>query len=245
MRQEHCRILASGTLASGHCLVEVDCTPLAQPARAGQFLMLRGGESLADPLRHPVFFSRGGRVGQLLFPIEEPWEMRLASLLPEETIDALGPLGQPFSLRPGANQMLVLALAEPVAPALAAANWAQRQGLAVSLALARPQWSCLTDLLPRSVECGVVAASGLASLADGLRWADQVLAIATSEQVGQVADAIVECRLGLSPGFASVLLASDFACGVGACGACTASLGRHHFTVCNDGPVFDLALLVE
>ena len=111
MRQVQCRILASGLLTSGHCLIEIGCTPFGQLVRAGQFVMVRCGDTLNEPLRHPLFFSRGGRqAAQLLFTTGKPWQRSLATLLPEETIDALGPLGQPFVLCPGATRLLVLVL---------------------------------------------------------------------------------------------------------------------------------------
>lgn len=244
MRQEHLRVLASGSLASGHCLLEVDCSPLAQPARAGQFLMVRTGSACDDVLRHPVFYSRGGRQGQLLVPTDEPWQRELASLQPEETIDCLGPLGQPFSPKPGANHLLVLALAEPVAPALAAAHWAERQGCTVSVQLGHRSWRALTDLLPASVECEVVEAGPPGIPPQSLCWADQVLAVVDLRQLAPLADAIVAARLRLSEGFASVALPADFACGVGACGACTIRARRRTYAMCTDGPFLDLTDLL-
>ena len=238
------RLLASGTTASGHCLLEVDCEPLAQPARAGQFLMLRVGPGGTEALRHPAFFSRGGRTGQLLLAQDEPWQREVAAMQPEETLDALGPLGQPFSPRPGANRLLVLALSEPVAPALAAAQWAERQGCTVSVLLGSSAWHSLADLMPDSIECAVMPADGLRGLAASLSWADQVLAVAASGQLQALADAIVGARMRLVPGFAGVLLPSDYACGVGACGGCSIRTrsGRAH--LCADGPILDLPQLL-
>jgi hypothetical protein len=244
VRQEQLRILASGTVPSHHCLLEVDCTPLAQPARAGQFLMVRIGPGNDDVLRHPVYFSRGGRVGQLLLPTIEPWQQEVATLQPEETLDALGPLGQPFSPRPGANHVLVLALTEPTAPALAAAQWAERQGCTVSVQLGRRTWQTLTDLLPDSIECEVMPLAGLTSLYESYRWADQVLAVIEPERAAALADAIASARMRLTAGFASVLMPVDFACGVGACGGCTVKARGHLHTTCSDGPFLDLTELL-
>lgn len=243
MRQDHCRIVAAGALGSGHLLMEVDCTPLGQPARAGQFLMLRSGSDWADALRHPAFFSRGGQVGQLLLPAEEAWTDHIASLLPEETMDALGPLGQPFALRPGASRLLIIARTEPVAPALAAAHWAQRQDCAVSLMLEQPQWQPLTDLVPDAVECLVGSLEPQAGLIESIQWADQVLLVATPDQWDWAAQLVERARLRLSPGFVFVLVPSDLACGVGNCGACAHLSGKRHL-VCSDGPIFDLTELL-
>lgn len=244
MRQEHLRILASGTLPSHHCLLEVDCTPLAQPARAGQFVMVRTGAGNEDVLRHPMYFSRGGHTGQLLLPTSDPWQREVAALQPEETLDALGPLGQPFSPRPGANHVLVLALAEPVAPALAAAQWAERQGCTVSVQLARQTWQTLADLLPSSIECEVMPLAGLSSLYESYRWADQVLAVIEPERTTALADAIATARMRLTAGFASVLLPMDLGCGVGACGGCVIHARGQLHTTCADGPFLDLTELL-
>ena len=244
MKQAHCRILANGLLPSGHCLLQVDCTPLAQPARAGQFLMARPGTDLAEALRRPLFFSRGGDIGQLLFPTSMPWQQELARLQPEETLDVLGPLGQPFILRPGASHLLVLVLAEPVAPAMAVAHWAQRQQATVSVLLWHQQWSHLADLLPESVECSVAAPRAMAHQESSLQWADQVFVVAEPEQLPALSVAIIGARLRLPSGFAQVFLPADFACGVGACGACALHLGRFHRRVCADGPIFDLSELL-
>lgn len=244
MRQEHCRILAIGSVGAGHRLLQVDCTPLAQPARAGQFLMARPSADLADALRRPLFFSRGGHVAHLLFPLDELWQRELASLQPEETLDVLGPLGQPFSLRPGVNHVLVLALSEPVAPALAIAQCVQHQGATASVVLARKEWSPLADLLPDSIECSVAPADPLAQLQEALRWADQAFVVAPADQLAGLAAAVGHARLRLNPGFAQVLVPADFACGVGACGGCTLELGQRQRRVCADGPIFDLAEVV-
>lgn len=244
MKQAHCRILASGLLSSGHGLLQVDCTPLAQPARAGQFLMVRLGSDLAEALRRPLFFSRGGHIGQLLFHASAPWQQELARLQPEETLDVLGPLGQPFILRPGANHLLVLALTEPVAPAFAVAYWAQRQQATVSVLLGRQEWQPLADLLPAAVECGIAPSQANAPPASSLQWADQVFAVVTPEQLPALSAAITSARLRLSTGFAQVLLPADFACGVGACGACTLHIGRLNRRICADGPIFDLSELL-
>ncbi|NPV06554.1 MAG: hypothetical protein HPY83_01150 [Anaerolineae bacterium] len=244
MRQDHCRIVAHGSVDSGHYLLEVDCDPLGQPARAGQFLMLRLRPGWSDPLRHPAFFSRGGRIGQLLLSQAEPWAHDLGSLLPEETVDALGPLGQPFVLRPGAGRLLVVALTEPVAPALAVAHWALRQDCAVSLILGDPAWRPLTDLVPDTVECTVGPPEASPTLADDLRWADQLFLVADSTRVEWAARAIERARLRLVEGFAGVLVPSDFACGVGACGGCVQRHGRGQYTLCSDGPILDLKELL-
>ncbi|NLT43742.1 MAG: hypothetical protein GXX93_13805 [Anaerolineae bacterium] len=244
MRQDHCRIVAAGALRSGHALLEVDCTPLGQPARAGQFLMLRAGTDWTDPLRHPAFFSRGGQVGQLLLPACEPWTQGLATLVPDEAVDALGPLGQPFVLRPGAARLLVIARSEPLAPALAAAHWAQRQDCAVSLVLEQPQWQPLTDLVPDTVECVVGPPEAQTNLTESVQWADQVLLVAGEAHWDWAARLVERARMRLSPGFASVLVPSDFACGVGHCGACVHRAGKRQHTVCSDGPIFDLTELL-
>lgn len=244
MRQDHCRVIAGGSLASGHILVELDCSPLGQPARAGQFLMLRSGSGLVDALRHPAFFSRGGQIGQLLLPDREVWAQSIAALLPDETVDALGPLGQPFVLRPGAGRLLIIARTEPVAPALAAAHWAQRQDCAVSLVLEPAPWNSLTGLVPDTVECVVGPLETQANLLDSLRWADQLLLVADPAHLDWVARMVERARLRLVPGFAQVLVPSDFACGVGNCGGCVIQTGRQRHTVCADGPIFDLTELL-
>ncbi|MGI6209020.1 MAG: hypothetical protein ACOYEW_12525 [Anaerolineae bacterium] len=240
MRQDQCRVVANGSLDSGHYLLEIDCDPLGQPARAGQFLMLRPQPGWSDPLRHPAFFSRGGHIGQLLLPQSEAWAGDLGSLLPEETVDALGPLGQPFELRPGASRLLIVALAEPVAPALAVAHWGVRQDCAVSLILGQPSWRPLTDLVPDTVECTVGPLDSLLGLADELRWADQLFLVSPPDDLERHAGAIERARLRLAEGFAGVLVPTDFACGVGACGGCTRRGTRRQHTVCSDGPILDL-----
>ncbi len=244
MRQDHCRVVAAGSLSSGHVLVELDCAPLGQPARAGQFLMLRTGPDWSEALRRPAFFSRGGQVGQLLLPADEPWTEDVAALVPDETVDALGPLGQPFVLRPGASRLLIIARTEPVAPALAAAHWAQRQDCAVSLLLERPAWRPLTELLPHTVECVVGPLEAHAGLVESLQWADQVLLVAGPDKWDAAARMVERARLRLVPGFVSVLVPSDFACGVGNCGACAHRSGRSQHTLCTDGPTIDLTELL-
>jgi hypothetical protein len=244
VRQEHLRLLATGVTASGHCLLEVDCTPLAQPARAGQYLMLRTDVGYGEALRRPTFFSRGGRTGQLLFPQQESWQRSLAQIRPEETLDAIGPLGQPFSPRPGASRLLVLALCEPIAPALAAAQWAVRQGCTVSVLLGNGAWDSLAGLIPDSIECSVMPAGGWRALEPSLHWADQVIAVMPAAELYPLSSAIISARMRLVPGFAGVLLPSDYACGAGACGACSIRTRSGRVCLCVDGPILDLPQLL-
>ena len=243
MRQAECTVLATGILSSGHGFLELDCSPLGQPGRAGQFLMVRAPGEPAGMLRHPAFFSRGGNRAQLLIPPVDPLHLPLSALLPQSSLDVLGPLGQPYLLSAGARRLLLLAFAEPVAPIVAISHWAEWQGVATAVIIGGEQWQPLVSLLPESAECGVAGLNSSA-LEQALLWADQVVASLPPALFGALAALTSRLRLRLAPGFVKVIVARDYLCGLGACGSCALPVPGQHLLSCRDGPLFDLRELL-
>ena len=71
-------------------------------------------------------------------------------------------------------------------------------------------------------------------------WADQIAAALPLADAIRLRDVVRSAKLRWERGFATALLESPLACGVGACGVCAMPLRGSLHTLCTDGPVVDL-----
>jgi len=71
---------------------------IAEAARPGQFVHLLAGEDRSFPLRRPFSIHRAGRgTVEVVFDVVGAGTRALAGLRPHDVVDALGPLGRPFT----------------------------------------------------------------------------------------------------------------------------------------------------
>jgi dihydroorotate dehydrogenase electron transfer subunit len=236
---------------------------LARAARAGQYLLVRCAEPGSyDPLlRRPLFVAAAepalGQVGLLYEPAERglTW---LAHRRAGDTIDVLGPFGQPFALDARTRNLLLIGAGPGIAALLLLAREAAARGCAVTLLAGAENAAALPPpfLLPGEVEYQSFnglqiadfrlqidpadAQSPISNLQSAISWADQVCAALPSKQLATLANAIRAVKYRWERGFASALLEGPLVCGVGACGVCATELRRGVRMLCSDGPVFDM-----
>jgi dihydroorotate dehydrogenase electron transfer subunit len=220
-------------------------------ATPGQFVEVRCGDSAAPLLRRPLGLHRfdavAGRLDLLVRRAGEGTE-RLGRIREGEEVDVLGPLGQGFSLDRKARQVLLVGGGIGIAPLVALAEEASRQGLAVVLVDGAPSADLVypSALLPREVEYVVVTEDGSAGdtgratdrLTELLAWSDQVFAcgpFAMYESLNGLAFKLRYPRTKIQ-----VSLEERMACGVGACLGCAVFTRNGPKRVCKDGPVFKL-----
>jgi dihydroorotate dehydrogenase electron transfer subunit len=76
---------------------------IAEAARPGQFVHVLAGEDRSFPLRRPFSIHRVERPGaalgtvEIVFDVVGPGTLALSRLRPHDAVDALGPLGRPFT----------------------------------------------------------------------------------------------------------------------------------------------------
>jgi dihydroorotate dehydrogenase electron transfer subunit len=100
--RELCEVLERRRVGAYHALTLV-APGIADAARPGQFVHLLAGEDRAFPLRRPFSIHRVERPGAALGTLEVVFDVvgagtrALARLRPHDVVDALGPLGRPFT----------------------------------------------------------------------------------------------------------------------------------------------------
>jgi hypothetical protein len=116
----------------------LDAPDLARSVRSGQYLLLRCAEAGSyDPLlRRPLFVAAAAAaLGQIAL-LYEPAERGLAWLArgrAGDTLDVLGPFGQPFALDRRTRTLLLIGAGAGLPALLLLADAAAAQGVAVTL----------------------------------------------------------------------------------------------------------------
>jgi dihydroorotate dehydrogenase electron transfer subunit len=97
--REVCEVLERRRVGAYQALTLV-APRIAEQARPGQFVHLLAGEDRSFPLRRPFSIHRVERLGgtvELVFDVVGAGTLALSRLRPHDVVDALGPLGRPFT----------------------------------------------------------------------------------------------------------------------------------------------------
>lgn len=204
----------------------IECPPQAVPA-AGRYVLAAAENSI---LSTPLFLSQVQAGGFLAAPpLPLHWQ-------PGERLSLRGPLGQGFSPPEGVQRLALAALGDTLARLLPLVDVPDSRDISIAI---------FTDAalpsLPASFE-----ASPLSALPEVLAWADFLALDISSDRLADL-----RASLGLGggqrlpcPGQALVL--SPMPCGgLADCGVCALPARRGYRLLCKDGPVVDLAELVE
>jgi dihydroorotate dehydrogenase electron transfer subunit len=211
---------------SGGQAASIACSPSAMPA-PGRYLLAAESDSI---LRTPLFLGEVLADGFLAAPpLPLNWQ-------PGTELRLSGPVGRGFSLPQGVQRLALAAWGDSLARLLPLVELPAARAAAVAV---------FTDAalpsLPAKVE-----ASPLSALPEALPWAD-FLAVDIS------IDSLSELRrsLGLAAGqrlpcAGGALVLSPMPCvGLADCGVCALPARRGFKLLCKDGPVVDLADLLE
>jgi len=219
--------------------------PTSPPPRPGQFAMLAAAEGWGGEEGRPYLprafsyadFNDG--VASFLVAAVGPGTRRLAALRPGERVWLLGPLGRPFSPRPGT--CLAVGGGTGIAPLAFLAN---RTELAVEalFGFATGGQAAAADLVPSAAvatEDGACGRRGtvlellrerLAQVSEGV-WLCGCGPQGLLEELRRLAlELRIPCQLALE---------APMACGFGACHGCVvAGADGTYLRVCAEGPVF-------
>jgi dihydroorotate dehydrogenase electron transfer subunit len=246
--QVKARVKSNSGLIPGTRLVWLDAPAIAELAKPGQFVMGRCAENHDPLLRRPLSIhgiDDSGGVA-LLFEVVGRGTSWLSERAPGDLVDLVGPLGNGFSVRPDAKELLLVAGGMGIAPLEFLHEMATRMGKRVT-ELQGAQIAALlyprdhvpeTSVVVSSTEDGSAGMKGfVTSLVDQhVTRADQVFACGPVGMYQSMAR--LECLRGKS---VQVSLEERMACGVGACYGCTVKTRNGLKQVCRDGPVFELA----
>jgi dihydroorotate dehydrogenase electron transfer subunit len=262
-QQRHLEIADQRAATPRLCWLTLRAPELTRSVRPGQYLLVRCAEEGSyDPLlRRALFVAAAepalGQIGLLYEPSERglAWLSRGRS---GDTLDVVGPLGQPFAVGEHTRNLLLIGQGAGLAALLLLARAAAAKGCAVTLLAGAADPTALPPpfLLPGEVEYQSFAGLQIAdfrlqieesqgqstiyNLQSAIRWADQVCAALPTGQIPALRDAIRAAKFRWERGFASALLEGPIVCGVGACGVCAVEMRKGTRMLCSDGPVFDL-----
>jgi dihydroorotate dehydrogenase electron transfer subunit len=228
----------------------IEASNIASSVQPGQFITVRCGDfTLRRPLSvHRV--SRGREIA-LLFKVAGKGTLWLSQRQTGDRIDILGPLGNGFSIEPGAKNLLLVAGGIGIAPLVFLMQHASSQhqvtlihGASTAAQLypfppATGKKRSKLASLPSGVQFipvtddGSMGKKGMATdiLPDSLDWADQVYACGPVDMYKAISPTAKKCQVSLE---------LRMGCGFGACYGCTINTKKGLKQVCRDGPVFEL-----
>ena len=264
-------LLAIGELAPGRITLEFRAPTLIASLRPGHALHVVRPESGGYRVRRVAPVSRvdllRGSVEVALQPRADGGQDALAGLRVGETVELIGPIGQPIPINKSTMRLLLIADVEGFAWVRALAIAATSAGISVTMLQQAETAADLppASLLPDMVEIVVATSDGSIGhrgavadlLAEYVPWADQAVvagsadirAAATSAALRrQTADRTTAsgkpARARTAPAgerapWLQALLAHEIGCGIGACGGCTVAARAGQVRLCREGPAVD------
>jgi dihydroorotate dehydrogenase electron transfer subunit len=263
MKQISCSVTSNVEVMPSIYLLWIEAPDIAVATQPGQFITVRcGGFTLRRPFSiHQV----SSREIALLFKVAGKGTLWLSQQQTGDRIDILGPLGEGFSIEPGARNLLLVAGGIGIAPLVFLMQHASSQhqitlidgaSTAAQLypfSLGKSGKRGKLSPLPKGVqfvpvtEDGSRGKKGMATgiLPDFLDRADQVYACGPADMYKAMAE--MSRRVPIASGQSNlklrkcqVSLEVRMGCGFGACYSCTINTKKGLKQVCRDGPVFEL-----
>lgn len=253
-----CKVLSNVPVNAEYRLLTVAAPAVALRARPGQFFHLKcpTADGQAPFLRRPMSIydidRAGGRL-RFLYKVQGQGTIALATLAEGDTLDALGPLGQGFTLPDDTRHLLLIGRGVGLATLAPLAQMAQAQGVRVTAVLSarRPEVVMSAGLL-ESYGASVLAVTDHDGTSEVGHLTARLKALHADDPVGMIATCGSNRLFQLSrdlcqawdiPG--QIALEARMGCGTGMCLACVVRTvdpqGEEHYrTVCADGPVFGI-----
>ena len=218
--------------------------PEMEPAKPGQFVMVRCGSECILPRPFSIHQMNVKGNLSLYFAVLEDGKGTgwLSERKIGDKVAILGPLGNGFSIRPEAHNLLLVAGGMGIAPLLFLAEDAFEKGLSVTLLYGTATDNPYTEVfhgikLIKATEDGSAGYHGMVTdlIPEYIGWANQVFACGplpmykTMAQMPELENRPVQVSLEIMMG-----------CGLGVCYGCTIKTKSGLRQVCKDGPVFDL-----
>jgi len=242
----HSHAHARGIL--GSWLIWLHCPDIARGAMPGQFVMVRCGPETTLPRPFSIHQADGDRIA-LLYAVREGgrgtgW---LAGQEAGASVSIFGPLGNGFTIHPGARNLLLVAGGTGIAPLYFLAEHAVKNKHKVTLlygTMDKNRYPVSPEIEAAATEDGSVGEKGLVTdlLPRFTEQADQVFACGPMPMYRDMFNHQRELKLEGRP--VQISLEVRMGCGVGVCYGCTVKTKNGLKQVCKDGPVFDMGEIV-
>lgn len=244
-------VVASEPVGARYHRLLVDAPALSAAVRPGQFChLLCPGVYLRRPMS--VFRAGPGEPLGFLFRVAGPGTAALAALRAGDTLDAMGPVGRPFTLDPAWTRILVLARGVGLATLSLLALRAASMGIAVTAVLSAREpadlmQSAFTGDLPMEVQAVFDSDGSSAPAAVGALLAAEIAARRPDMAFTCGSDRLLRLLQAIAarqniPGEAAI--EQRMGCALGLCFSCVRRIatadGPRDLRVCREGPVFDL-----
>jgi len=229
----------------GAWLIRLHCPQVASAAKPGQFVMANCGPECLMP--RPFSIHETDEEGNLALFYAVLENGRGTAWLSQrragDRVTLLGPLGNGFSIQTNANNLLLVAGGNGIAPLYFLAQAALRKKYSVTLLYGtadRKRYPISPQIkLVSATEDGSVGYQGKVTdlCPEHIDWADQVFACGPLNMYN-----VMHKKRGglLKDKPAQISLEVRMGCGLGVCYACTVKTRNGLRQVCKDGPVFDL-----
>jgi dihydroorotate dehydrogenase electron transfer subunit len=265
MIQEKVKILWNTLECSGYFRMGLGSAAGYEEAKPGQFVMIRLPDSLSPLLRRPFSIHRlirsdGHTDGvEILYKVVGQGTEKLSALRKGEGLDILGPLGNHFTVAPGARRFFIVAGGIGVAPMFFLTDFLRCQGMNLSESRffiggrSKDDLLCMNDFFSVGVHTLQITtddgSAGDRELVTGpLERAvkedppDMIYACGPIPMLKTVARIAGHYRIPCQ-----VSIETLMACGMGACLGCAVAPNNSsapYLHACKDGPVFDVRDIV-
>jgi len=242
----------SGYQSQGRTVTQISllllkCPEIARVAKPGQFVTVKCGEAML-PRPFSIHWVQGDNFS-LLFGV---WEGGLgtnwlAKRKVKDKVEVMGPLGNGFTIIPGAKNLLLVAGGIGIAPLAFLAQSAIEKDYRVMLLAGGATSGQIypANLLPPGVKIAVATDNGSMGkkgrvtnlIPEYIVGADQIFSCGPMPMYKDM------CRLSdtlLKSKPTQVSLETVMGCGRGICYGCTVKTNHGLKEVCTDGPVFEL-----
>ncbi len=250
---EPVEVVANDRVAEGVGLMRLHCPGIGAEAQPGRFVQLRIRREASFILRRPFSVHAASEEGiEILYQVLGVGTRELSLLRPGARMDAVGPLGNGFSIPDGTEHALVVAGGLGCAPLLFLVRELSRVGVAVTVAFGAPTrdrlvrldaFSALARRVEPATDDGSEGRRGLVTdLVPGLIEDDApdiIYSCGPEPMSRTVAEQAV--RAGVP---CEVSLERLMACGIGACLSCVVTTVDGRERACVEGPVFDAERVV-
>lgn len=253
-----CGVVSNEAVNAEYRLLTVRAPPVALAAQPGQFFHLLCPATGEDRpfLRRPMSIygvdSRNATLA-FLYKVQGAGTRGLASLMPGNRLNALGPLGRGFTLPAGARHVLLVARGVGLATLRPLAGHAVAGGAKVTALLsARTPELMMSDAALRAAGARTILVSDHDGSSDVAAVRAVVTALHEAARIDYVATcgsnrllALVQTLAGAWGIPGEIALEQHMGCALGMCFACvrgfsTANGEQDYRRVCWDGPVFDV-----
>ncbi|MFH0847219.1 MAG: dihydroorotate dehydrogenase electron transfer subunit [Chloroflexota bacterium] len=244
MKQVTARVISNQKVMPDASLMWLEAPAIAESAQAGQFVLVQTGENFL-PRPVSIHQKKDSQIALLIRVTGSGMEW-LSVRSVGEAIRLTGTLGNGFSIKPNAKNLLLVAGGMGIAPLIFLAKQAVNKGLSVTLLYGTVNTNRYPDrMVPSQIkviaatEDGSVGQKGLVTslIPDYIDKADQVFACGPLAMYKDLAKRKTEL-LKNKP--CQISLEMRMACGHGVCYGCTIETKKGLKQVCKDGPVFEL-----